>query len=282
MSALKEKMVMDMELRKLSPNTIKTYITQVSKYARYYNKSPKLLGENEIRGYLHYCIKKKHYSESHINIIYSSLKFLYTITLQKEWNIKQIPRTKKNNKLPIILSRQEIQSLLGTITNLKHRAILMTIYGGGLRVNEAANLKVSDIDSKNMQILIRQGKGKKDRYTLLSKQNLKILREYYKKYRPSIWLFPGEKLDAPITENSIQRMFYKAKERAGIKKNVSIHTLRHCFATHLLEQRTDLCYIQQLMGHSSIGTTMVYLHLRRLDVLNVVSPLDKLEVSCNA
>ena len=153
----------------------------------------------------------------------------------------------------------------------------MTIYGAGLRVSEVTHLKIGDINSKSMQILVKQGKGKKDRYTLLSNQNVEILREYYKKYKPSMWLFPSVNINNSITERSVQRIFLDAKEKARIKKKVSVHTLRHCFATHLLEQGTDLCYIQQLMGHSSISSTMIYLHLRRLDVLKVVSPLDKLD-----
>jgi integrase/recombinase XerD len=277
LSALKEKMKMDMELKGFSPKTVKAYLTQVSNYAQYYNLSPELMGEKEIRGYLYYCSTEKHFSESHLNIIYSSLKFFYLKTMQKEWNIDAIPRRKRIEKLPLILSREEISMLFTVTTNLKHKAILMTIYGGGLRVSEASGLKIIDIDSKNMQILIQQGKGKKDRYTLLSKQNLSVLRDYYRRYRPSTWLFCGATGDKPITERSIQRVFQEAKAKAGIKKKASVHTLRHCFATHLLEQGTDLCYIQQLMGHVSIVTTMIYLHVRKLDVLNVISPLDRLE-----
>lgn len=277
MSALKEKMKMDMELRGFSPNTVKAYLTQVRNYAQYYNLSPELMGEKEIRGYLYYCSTEKHFSESHLNIIYSSLKFLYLKTMQRKWNIDAIPRRKRIEKLPIILSRKEISAIFSATTNLKHKAILMTIYGGGLRVSEACSLKIVNIDSKNMQILIQQGKGKKDRYTLLSNQNLSVLRTYYKRYNPSAWLFCGATGDKHITERSIQRIFQEAKIKAGIKKNVSVHNLRHCFATHLLEQGTDLCYIQELMGHASIGTTMIYLHLRKLDVLNVISPLDRLE-----
>jgi integrase/recombinase XerD len=277
LSALKEKMKMDMELRGFSPNTVKAYLTQVRNYAQYYNLSPELMGEKEIRGYLYYCSTEKHFSESHLNIIYSSLKFLYLKTMQRKWNIDAIPRRKRIEKLPIILSRKEISTIFSATTNLKHKAILMTIYGGGLRVSEACRLKIVNIDSKNMQILIQQGKGKKDRYTLLSNQNLSVLRTYYKRYNPSTWLFCGATGDKHITERSIQRIFQEAKIKAGIKKNVSVHNLRHCFATHLLEQGTDLCYIQELMGHASIGTTMIYLHLRKLDVLNVISPLDRLE-----
>ncbi|AOT71300.1 tyrosine-type recombinase/integrase [Geosporobacter ferrireducens] len=158
----------------------------------------------------------------------------------------------------------------------QHLAILMTIYAAGLTVSEAAKLKVSDIDSKNMQISVRCGKGKKDRYTLLSKTNLDILREYWMRYHPGDYLFMGADGKSPITARTIQRIFEEAKEKAGIKKNASVHTLRHSFATHLLEAGTDICYIQRLLGHTSINTTTIYLHLRRMDLLNIVSPLDSL------
>lgn len=216
-----------MELRGFSPKTNKAYIAQVSQLAKHYNKSPELLTENEIRDYLYYCCTQKQYSESHLNVIYSSLKFFYQTTLQREWNVNAIPRRKIIEKLPVILSREEIILIFNSVTNLKHKAILFTIYGGGLRISELSNLKLSDIDSKRRQILIDQGKGKKDRYTLLSNQNLEILREYYKRYKPSTWLFPGDKLDKPISARSIQRMFRAAKEKAGINKKVSVHTLRH-------------------------------------------------------
>jgi site-specific recombinase XerD len=152
----------------------------------------------------------------------------------------------------------------------------MTIYASGLRVSEAANLKVSDIDSNNMQIFINQGKGKKDRYALLSTSNLDILREYWKQYQPKTFLFQGANKERPITVRTIQKVFEASKEKAGVKKDASVHTLRHSFATHLLEAGTDICYIQKLLGHTSINTTTIYLHLRRMDLLNIKSPLDTL------
>jgi len=176
--------------------------------------------------------------------------------------------------LPSVLSKDEIKRIFDATPNLKHKTILMTIYSAGLRVSEASNLKVADIDSKNMQIIVRQGKGKKDRYTLLSKSNLEVLRKYFKVYKPKLWLFFGIDPLEKLNNRTLQRIFEESKIRALITKKSSLHTLRHSFATHLLENGTDLCYIQLLLGHACIQSTMVYLHLRRLDVLKVVSPLD--------
>lgn len=276
MTELKEKMKIDMELRGYSPITIKHYIGQVSMLARYFNKSPEVLGVEEIRKYLHYCIMERHLNEGTVSTIYSALKFFYEKTLEREWKAEKIVRIKERRKLPPILSRSEVKSIFDAVNNLKHKAILMTIYAAGLRVSEAANLKISDIDSKNMQIFIREGKGKKDRYTLLSKANLEILREYWRRYQPKTYLFPGQNPEGPISVRSIEKVFTAAKEKAGIKKKVSVHTLRHSFATHLLEAGTDICYIQRLLGHTSINTTTIYLHLRRMDLLDITSPLDAL------
>jgi len=274
MSELREKMKMDMELRGYSSGTIVGYIRQVSNFAKFYNKSPKYLGEEEIRAYLHYCIMEKKLSEVTVNHINASLKFFYTKTLNRYWNVDKIARIKVPKKLPSILSPEEVNSIFNVTENLKHKAILMTIYSAGLRVSEACNLKITDIDSKNMQILIRQGKGKKDRYSLLSEVNLKILREYWIRYHPTEYLFPGNGRTHAITHRTVQRILEKSVKKTGITKHASVHTLRHCFATHLLENGTDICYIQRLLGHRNIITTTIYLHLRRLDLLNIKSPLD--------
>ncbi|AOT68960.1 site-specific tyrosine recombinase/integron integrase [Geosporobacter ferrireducens] len=276
MSELRLRMQTDMELRGYSPITVKYYVAHVSRFAKYFGKSPDLLGEDEIRQYLHHCIINKGLSEGTVNTIHSALKFFFSKTLTREWNVEKLSRIKEPKKLPVVLSQSEVKSILDAVSNLKHKAILMTIYAAGLRVSEAAKLKVSDIDSKNMQISVRCGKGKKDRYTLLSKTNLDILREYWMRYHPSDYLFMGADGKSPITARTIQRVFEDAKDRVGIKKNASVHTLRHSFATHLLEAGTDICYIQRLLGHTSINTTTIYLHLRRMDLLNIVSPLDSL------
>ena len=234
----------------------------------------KLLEENEIRDYLHYCIMEKKLSEGTVNYINASLKFFYTKTLNRYWNMDKIARVKEPKKLPAVLSPQEVKSIFDVTENLKHKAILMTVYSAGLRVSEVCNLKITDIDSKNMQILIRQGKGKKDRYSLLSKANLEILREYWKRYHPEEYLFSGRYRTDAITSRSVQKMLEQSLEKTKITKNVTVHTLRHSFATHLLDAGTDICYIQRLLGHTRITTTTIYLHLRRMDLLNIKSPLD--------
>jgi site-specific recombinase XerD len=276
MSELREKLKMNMELRGYSPGTIKAYTNHVSNFAKFCNNSPKFLGEKEILEYLHYCIMKKKLSECSVNYINSSLKFFYTKILNRHWNMDRITRLKEPKKLPSILSREEIKSIFDVTENLKHKAILMTVYSAGLRVSEVCNLKIKDIDSKNMQILIRQGKGKKDRYSLLSKVNLEVLREYWKRYHPTEYLFSGSGGTGSISHRSVQRMLERSIKKTGITKKSSVHTLRHSFATHLLEDGTDICYIQRLLGHAQITTTTVYLHLRRMDLLNIKSPLDTL------
>ena len=274
MSELREIMKMDMELRGYSPMTIKSYINHVSNFAKFYNKSPELLTEKEICDYLHYCIIKKKLSEGTVNYINSGLKFFYTKTLNRYWNSDKIARMKEPKKLPSVLSPEEVKSIFDVTDNLKHRAILMTVYSAGLRVSEVCNLKITDIDSKNMQILIREGKGKKDRYSLLSKANLEILREYWKRYHPTEYLFSGKGRTDSISPRSVQKMLEKSIKKAKITKHATVHTLRHSFATHLLDAGTDICYIQRLLGHTRITTTTIYLHLRRMDLLNIKSPLD--------
>lgn len=274
MTELRKQMQIDMEIRGYSPITIKYYLAHISNFAKHFNKSPDLLGDKEIREYLHYCIMEKHLSEGSVNTIHSALKFFYTKTLDREWRAEKLARIKERRRLPVVLSQSEVKAILDMTTNLKHKTILTTIYAAGLRVSEAAKLKIFDIDSNNMQIIVREGKGKKDRYTLLSELNLQLLREYWKRYKPETFLFPGKYSDAPITARSIQRIFEDAKNKANIKKDASVHTLRHSFATHLLEAGTDICYIQRLMGHTSIQTTAIYLHLRRMDLLNIKSPLE--------
>lgn len=276
MSELRKQMKIDMELRGYSPKTIKNYIYQVSNFAKFFNRSPELLGEEEIRIYLHYCITERKLSEGTVNHINASLKFLFTKTLNRQWNMDKLSRVKERRKLPVVLSIQEVKTILDATKNIKHKAILMTIYSAGLRISEACNLKITDIDSKNMQIFINQGKGKKDRYSILSKSNLKILREYWKIYQPKEYLFSGRYRTNAISTRSVQKVFEKSLKIAKIPKRATVHSLRHSFATHLLDAGTDICYIQRLLGHTRITTTTIYLHLRRMDLLNIKSPLDML------
>ena len=238
---------------------------------------PEELGEQEIREYLHYLIQEKKASQSGVSQAYSALKFFYETTLKRDWNGFRIPRVQMGKKLPVVLSQQEIQAIFSATRNLKHRVVLMTIYSAGLRISEVVHLKVSDIDSQRMTIRVQQGKGQKDRYTLLSQRTLEVLRAYWKEYRPLGWLFPGKPETEPLSVSSVQRVFEKVLLRAGIKKPASVHTLRHSFATHLLEAGTDLYHIQRLLGHPSPKTTAIYLHLSRKNLGGVTSPLDLLE-----
>lgn len=276
MSELRNKMKMYMELKGYSPKTTKYYLNHISNFSKFYNKSPDLLWEKEICGYLHYCITERHLTEGSLGSIYNALKIFYTRVLNRTWDVNRIHRTKERRRLPVVLSQQEVKAVFDATEDIKYKAILMTIYSAGLRVSEACNLKAADIDSKNMQIFIRQGKGKKDRYTLLSKANLEILREYWKKYHPKEFLFSGRYRTDAISPRSVQKVFDYAVKKSGIKKNATVHTLRHSFATHLLDAGVDICYIQRLLGHTRITTTTIYLHLRRMDILNVKSPLDAL------
>ena len=277
MGRLYDQMKRDLELRNFSPHTRRTYLACVRRFALYFHRSPEELGDSEIREYLHYLIKERNVSQGAVTQAYGALKFFYETTLKRDWEGFRIPKGKMGRRLPIVLSQQEVEALFGAIKNLKHRAILMTIYSAGLRISEALHLKLSDIDSQRMTIRIEHGKGNKDRYTLLGKRNLDILREYWRKYHPKDWLFCNPSRKKPLSTNAVRRVFYKALRQAGIKKPAIVHTLRHSFATHLLEAGTDLYHIQHLLGHTNPKTTAVYLHLSRKELTKVTSPLDLLE-----
>jgi len=274
MGKLRDQMEMDMRLRRFSPKTITCYLACIKGVAKHFRKSPAELGDEEIRAYLHYLMEERKVSQSVLVQTYSALKFFFENTLQKQWNAIRIPRCKQRRKLPGVLTREEVESILSATKNLKHRAILMTIYAAGLRIGEVTRLKVSDIESGRMMIRVNEGKGLKDRYTLLGERNLEMLRRYWKAYRPLEWLFPGRNASEPVSISAIQRVFKTSLAKAGIKKKASVHTLRHCFATHLLESGTDLYYIQRLLGHKSAGTTSVYLHITGKDIGKIKSPLD--------
>lgn len=277
MGKLRDRMIMDMELKNLSPRTIKTYLHWVEQFVIHYGKSPEHLGDEEIRGYLHYILKERKASQSAMNQAYSALKFFYERTLQRQWNGSKIPRSKLPKKLPVVLSQDEVQRIFSATKNLKHLAAFMIIYSGGLRVGEAVKLKLSDIDSERMSIRICQGKGAKDRYTVLGERTLEVIREYWHAYHPQNWLFPGEKAGNYLSVSSIQRAFRGSLSRAGISKKASVHTLRHSFATHLLERGIDLYFIQRLLGHTSSKTTSIYIHVARKNVARIKSPIDFLD-----
>jgi site-specific recombinase XerD len=268
-----EKMQFEMELRNYSRNTQRHYISHIKLLENHFGKSADKITPDEIKQYLHYRIKSG-ISYSNVDISCNAFNLLFNIVLGRNWSDNVIVRPKKLKKLPPVLSRDEILSIISKIENIKHKTILMTIYSAGLRISEALNLKVSDIDSENMLISVRLGKGSKDRLTILGQENLKMLRLYWKLYRPSDLLFPGLVEGKPLTPRYIQHVFQVSKLNAGIMKPATVHTLRHSFATHLLENNTDLRTIQLLLGHSDISTTSKYIHLSKKHIASVRSPLD--------
>lgn len=264
----------DLIIRGYSKGTVDQYILQVKNYSTYYNQSPDQLGDEEILDYLYYLLEEKKLSSSSVTVAHAALRFFYEVTLERPWISKNLPCPKKPIILPLVLDRSEIIDILNTLSNLKHKAIIATAYSAGLRVSEVVCLRVKDIDSKRMQIRVNQGKGRKDRYTLLSKVVLNFLRSYWKAYQPRHWLFEGQKEGHHLTVRAAQSIFNDVVKKTGIKKDVTFHSLRHSFATHSLEDGTDLETIKRLLGHRNIQSTTVYLHLQRHDLIKTVSPLD--------
>jgi len=269
-------MLADLQLKGVTPKTQKIYLREVSNYAKHFKKSPEELGEKELREYLLYLLNKRKLSKGTYRFYYQGLKFLYKHTLKREEVVEKIRCPRGEKKLPVVLDLSEVKTLLSVMENLKHRAILTITYSAGLRISETSHLKVSDIDSKRMMVRVQQGKGGKDRYTILSQTALECLRQYWRSYRPKEWLFEGQKEGTHICISSIRQIFLEAKERAGITKPASPHTLRHSFATHLIEAGTSLYHVQLLLGHRSPTTTTVYLHVSKMNLAQVTSPLDSI------
>ena len=275
MTSLRRRMTEDMQVRSLSPQTQATYVQQVSLFARHFNRSPELLGPEEIRSYQVYLTNERKLAPSSISIAISALRFLYRITLHKDWSLTEvIPTPKKPQKLPIVPSPEEVLQFLGCVWNIKHRTILTVCYAAGLRVSEAICLKVTDIDSKRMVIRVGGGKGRIDRYVMLSPKLLQILREWWRVDRPKEWLFPGDQADTHIGRPTIEDACQKARRRCSIPKPITPHSLRHAFAVHLLESGTDVRTIQLLLGHCSLATTATYLRIANTKVCSTKSPLD--------
>jgi site-specific recombinase XerD len=269
-------MLEDMAIRNLAGNTQTSYIQQIVSYAKYFSRSPEDLGPEEIRAYQLYLTQTRRLSPSSVGVATGALRFLYKVTLKRTWALDEIPLPKRPFRLPVILSQEEVMHFLASIDNLKHRAILMTAYAAGLRVSEAAHLKVTDIDSQRMMLRVDQGKGNKDRYVMLSPRLLDVLRAYWKSARPTLWLFPGHVPGQPITRDAIGQACQKAHRASGITKPITPHSLRHAFATHLLESGADLRTIQLLLGHRSLATTSRYLKVATSTVCATISPFDLL------
>lgn len=275
MSKLSDEMLTDLQLKGLTVRTQKTYLREVRNLANYFGRSPDELGEREIKEYLLHLRNDRKVSEGTYRFYSYGLKFFYKHTLKRDYVMEKIPFPKQKKRLPVVLDLKEVESLFSVTTNLKHKVILMITYSSGLRVSEAARLKVTDIDSKRMMVRISQGKGGKDRDSILSHTTLECLRSYWKKYHPEKWLFEGQDKNKPISTSSIRYIFSNAKKRSGIKKLATVHTLRHSFATHLIEAGTSLHHVQLLLGHRSPTTTTVYLHVSQVNLAQVASPLDK-------
>jgi site-specific recombinase XerD len=269
-------MVEDMRLRNFAPGTITVYVNCVARFARHCGKSPELLGPEDIRSYLLELVEQRRSSWSYYNQHVQALRFFYKVTLGRDWVLEHIACPKQPKRLPVVLSPDEVVRFFAAVGGLKDRALLMTAYAAGLRISEVVALRVEDIDSRRMLIRVRQGKGRKDRYVMLSPRLLALLRTYWKAARPRTWLFPGRDPDRPIGVRTVTRICQRALQAAGLEKHVTVHTLRHSFATHLLEAGTDLRTIQVLLGHSSPRTTALYTHVSPLAVRATASPLDRL------
>ena len=272
---LRCRMVQDMGLRNLTPRTQNEYVWQVGKFARFHKESPGALGMEDVRDYLVYLMDVERKSPSSFTVVSAALRFLYVNTLRRPWALEFIPVPKREKRLPLILDPTEIVHFIDSAPGLRDRAIVKTTYGAGLRTNEVAHLKVTDIDSKRMVIRVEQGKGRKDRYVMLSPRLLEELRAYWKADRPKVWLFGG---DTPISSNAVRAAVDRTEKAAGLSKPVTPKTLRHCFATHMLESGAKIEQIQLLMGHRSLRTTMIYARVATSTVCAGQSPLDLLPV----
>lgn len=277
MSELRRRMDDDMVLRGMAERTRESYLGAVARMARFYRRSPDQLTEGEVQAYLLHMIREKKLSWSTCNIAVSGLRFLYHVTLKRDRTQFSIPLPQQPSQLPEILSREEVLRLIHAAPFRKHRTLLATTYAAGLRVSEVVRLKITDIDSDRMTLRVEQGKGAKDRYTLLSPRLLEEMREYWRECRPVRWLFPALRSPHPLHISTAQKIYTAAKLRAGITKRGGIHALRHAFATHLLEAGTDLHTIQRLLGHGHITSTQRYFHLAHPTLMATPSPLDLLD-----
>lgn len=270
-------MMEDMELRGLSESTMKVYTGAVSLFLKYCNEQDCEIGEESFRQYVLTCFRSGSVSKTTCNLYNSAIRFFLEVTLGQNINYARTCRFRREYHYPEVFTVEEVSQFFSVIDDVKYRAIFLNIYGSGLRVSEIGNLRVSDVDSKNMRLLIRQGKGKKDRYTILSNTGLFALREYWKAYRPSSeqgYLFPG-KHEGHLGVPGVEIAFRNYYAKFGLTKSATVHTLRHSFATHLLENGADPLYIKNLLGHTTMDTTNIYLHIANTPIYKTVSPLDK-------
>ena len=275
-SPLRQRMIEDMTVRNFAPGTQDIYVGQVSLFARHFGKSPEQLGPEQIRAYLIYLAQQKKVSVSTRIVAVSALRFLYAVTLRRDWSIQFIPAPKKDCRLPVILSPQEVFQVLQAAPSFPHHVIFSTMYGTGMRVSEAVHLRAANIDSQRMMIRIELSKGHKGRDVQLSPKLLELLRGYWRRVRPVEWMFPGEIPHRPLTRSAVNLAVAQASQCAGLRKHISPHSFRHAYAVHLLEAGTDVRRIQLLLGHRSLATTARYLRLATTTVCATTSPLDLL------
>ena len=267
----------EMRLRNYSHKTIKSYTSCIRSLVQHFRpKHPRELTNEDLRNYLIQLIDKEQYASSTINQVINALRFLYVDLYKRQMQLGDLPRPRKERKLPEVLSEEEVLRILNAVDNLKHKTILMLVYSAGLRVGEVVRIRLSDVDEDRKLIHLHKAKGNKDRYTVLSTAFMGTLADYLRDYRPREFLFEGQNGRRHYSERSVQAVFERAANDAEITKNVSVHTLRHSFATHLLEAGTDLRYIQELLGHSSSKTTEIYTHVSKKSIGKITSPLDRL------
>ena len=276
MTPLRQAMLDAMELRAFAQRTREAYLHWAIELARHTHTAPDQLDAADLERFLLYLLRERHLSPATCNQALYALRFLWCIVLKRPDIVVDLPNARVPQRLPQILSRSEVARILDSASNQRNRAVLTATYAAGLRVSEVCHLRVADIDSERMTLRIEQGKGGRDRYSLLPPQLLETLREYWRCYRPRVWLFPQRHADVPVDPRQAEKWFYDARDRAGITKRVGIHSLRHAFATHLLETGADLRTIQGLMGHGSLSSTQRYLHLARPEALANVARLNLL------
>ena len=277
LSPLRRRMIEDMTVRNLSPATQRSYLHAVAKFSQYFGRSPDRLDLEDVRTYQVQLVARC-ISWPALNQVVCALRFFYGVTLGQSELPERIPYAREPRKLPLVLSADEVVRFLEAVPSLKSRTALTTAYAAGLRASEAVRLKISDIDSGRMMIRIEEGKGAKDRYVMLSPQLLTVLRGYWRLAQPRHWLFPGRDKDRPIDPQVLHAACRSACTAAGLAKRVTVHTLRHSFATHLLEAGTDIRIIQVLLGHSSLSTTARYTQVASTTLRNTASPLDRLRL----
>jgi len=277
MTPLRQQMIRELELQRKSPNTVEAYVRAVVGLATYYGRSPDQIELEEVRSYLHYLITERNLAFNTVNQALAGLRFLYRQVLGHEKFELRVP-AKRSGRLPEPLSAEEIERLLAAATYPKHRVLLMTDYATGLRSNELVHLRPEDIHSDRMLVRVNQGKGRKDRYTIISQPVLEELRAYWRQYRPGEWLFPNRDGTRPMPSGTVQRIYYNVSRRAELKHGRGLHTLRHSFATHLCEAGVPLPAIQRLLGHRYLSTTMGYLHVSEVCLTSRKRPLNLLRL----